>query len=202
MTNTEAMAEIKPVDGNSELMYMLGIAPGDSACIKEKIVALQDELLKLPQSNIRTYHSFLPGIYERTVVIPPWTVLTGVEHLTGYKVSLVQGRVAVNIGNEISVLTAPLELEFQPGAQRALRVFEEQVIWVDTYENPGDSHDINGIEDRIYAKTKYGLADSRTPEQWAMIKADLIDNNSGPLIADLEHDGKKTADSCVKQTGV
>jgi hypothetical protein len=64
----------------------------------DKIVKLQDELLKMEQADIVTLHKFLPGIYERTIVIPPWTVLTGAEHRTAYKVRLDRGcRLPFNI---------------------------------------------------------------------------------------------------------
>ena len=57
--------------------------PFDLAVVTpDKVLALQDELLKLPQANIITEHIFKPGVYERKITIPPWTVLTGAEHLT------------------------------------------------------------------------------------------------------------------------
>jgi hypothetical protein len=65
--------------------------------IKVKVVALQEQLLKLPQANIVTLHSFRAGFYERTIVIPPWTVLTGAEHKTAYQVRIDKGTIAVNV---------------------------------------------------------------------------------------------------------
>ena len=61
----------------------------------EKVKALQNEVLKLPQANIITTHKFLPGVYERAVTIPAWTVLTGAEHKTSYRVRLEKGTIAV-----------------------------------------------------------------------------------------------------------
>jgi len=51
--------------------------------MRQKVVALQDELLQMPQADIVTTHTFLPGVYERKITVPPWTVLTGAAHKTG-----------------------------------------------------------------------------------------------------------------------
>ena len=61
-----------------------------------KIRALETELFKMPQANIVTEHVFTPGVYERRITIPPWTVLTGAEHKTAYQVRLEKGTIAVN----------------------------------------------------------------------------------------------------------
>jgi hypothetical protein len=44
---------------------------------RELVIKMQGELLDMEQAKIVTSHRFLPGIYERTITIPPWTVLTG-----------------------------------------------------------------------------------------------------------------------------
>jgi len=169
-----------------DLADMLETAGGVVSCTADKVVALQNALFKLPQADIRTYHAFLPGIYERTIVVPPWTVLTGAEHLTGYKVRLEQGTIAVNIDNEIRVLTAPLEFDANAGAQRAGRVFDEVVIWVDVYDNPDNCRDIAILEDRLYVVPECGLADSRTDVQKARIDYGLFLHQLGITDSDLD----------------
>lgn len=131
----------------------------------DKVLALQDFLLKLPQADIVTEHVFKPGVYERKITIPPWTVLTGAEHKIGYRVRLEKGRIAVNTDDEIKVLDAPCEFSVNAGAQRAGRVFEDEVVWVDVYDNPDDCTDLAVLEDRLYVVPECGLADSRTDEQ-------------------------------------
>jgi hypothetical protein len=135
----------------------------------DKIVKLQDELLKMPQANIVTEHTFMPNFYERKITIPPWCVLTGAAHKTDYKVRLEKGTIAVNIGTEVKILTAPCEFNACAGEQRVGRVFEDEVIWVDIYANPDDCKDIAVLEDRLYVVPVYGLGDSRTAEQQAQI---------------------------------
>lgn len=127
----------------------------------EKIERLQDELLKMPQADIQTIHKFEPQVYERTIVVPPWTVLTGAPHKTAYKVRLEKGTIAVNIGSEVKVLTAPLEFDACAGEQRVGRVFDEEVIWTDIYENPDNCTDISVLEDRLYVVPECGLGENR-----------------------------------------
>lgn len=129
--------------------------------MREKVVALQDELLQMPQADIVTTHTFLPGVYERKITIPPWTVLTGAAHKTDYRVRLEKGTIAVNRNTEVVVLTAPCEFDAKAGEQRAGRVFEDEVVWVDVYDNPDDCQDIPTLEDRLYVVPECGLGDTR-----------------------------------------
>ena len=135
----------------------------------DKVVALQNELFKLPQANIVTEHVFTPGKYERRITIPAWTVLTGAEHRTDYHVRLEKGTIAVNTDEGVKVLTAPVNFSAKAGMQRAGRVFEDEVVWVDVYDNPDDCADLAVLEDRLYVVPDCGLADSRNEVQKAQI---------------------------------
>ena len=141
----------------------------DPATMHTKVVALQDELLKMEQVEIETVHTFTPGVYERKIIIPPWAVLTGAEHKTDYKVKLEKGTIAVNVDDEIRVLTAPCEFVAKAGAQRAGRVFDKEVVWVDVYENLDNCTDMAVLEERLFVVPECGLADSRTEVQKAKI---------------------------------
>jgi hypothetical protein len=140
----------------------------------EKVKALEVELLKMPQADIVTTHTFLPGVYERAITIPAWTVLTGAEHKTAYRVRLEKGTIAVNTDAGVKVLTAPCEFEASAGMQRAGRVYDEEVIWVDVYDNPDNCTDLAILEDRLYVVPECGLADSRTESQKARIDYNLF----------------------------
>ena len=129
--------------------------------MRQKVVALQDELLQMPQADIVTTHTFLPGVYERKITVPPWTVLTGAAHKTDYRVRLEKGTIAVNVGTEVKVLTAPCEFDAKAGEQRAGRVFDDEVVWVDIYPNPDDCQELSVIEDRLYVVPECGLGDTR-----------------------------------------
>lgn len=122
---------------------------------------LQDELLKMPQAEIVTTHAFKPGIYERTITIPPWTVLTGAEHCTPYRVRLEKGTIAVNTDDGIKILTAPYEFDAPAGVQRVGRVFEDEVVWTDIYTNQDDCRNIGALEARLYVVPTCGLGENR-----------------------------------------
>jgi len=134
-----------------------------------KVKALEAELLKMPQADIVTEHTFLPGVYERKITIPPWTVLTGAAHKTDYHVRLEKGTIAVNTDDGVKTFTAPFDFSAKAGMQRAGRVFEEEVVWVDVYDNPDNCTNLAVLEDSLYVVPDCGLADSRTEEQKAKI---------------------------------
>lgn len=137
---------------------------------KEKVRALELKLFAMPQAEIVTTHTFLPGVYERKIVVPPWTVLTGAEHKIPYRVRLESGTIAVTTDDGVKTLTGPCEFEAPAGTQRAGRVFEDEVVWVDVYDNPDDCQDIAVLEDRLYVVPEYGLADNRTDDQKIIIE--------------------------------
>jgi hypothetical protein len=144
-------------------MNLVYIKP--SVLVKTQIQNLQNELLKMPQSDIVTEHTFYPGFYERKITIPAWTVLTGAEHKTGYTVRLEKGTIAVNIGEKVQIMTAPMEFQAKAGAQRVGRVFEEEVVWVDVYENPDNCQNLKVIETRLYVVPECGLGENRVQLQ-------------------------------------
>jgi hypothetical protein len=142
--------------------------------MRQKVVVLQDELLQMPQADIVTTHTFLPGVYERKITVPPWTVLTGAAHKTGYRVRLEKGKIAVNIDTEVVVLTAPYEFDAKAGEQRAGRVFEDEVVWVDIYDNPDDCQDLDLLEERLYVVPECGLGDARKRLALANDKGEVL----------------------------
>jgi hypothetical protein len=150
-----------------QVAYGKDFAPALS--ISGKVLALQNELLKMPQADIVTEHIFKPSVYERKITIPAWTVLTGAEHKTPYHVRVEKGTIAVNTDDGVKVFTGPCDFPANAGMQRAGRVFEEEVVWVDVYDNPDDCTDLAVLEDRLYVVPECGLADSRTDEQKATI---------------------------------
>jgi len=170
----------------------------------DKVVALQNELLKMPQAKIVTEHTFMPGVYERKITIPPWTVLTGAEHKSAYRVRLEKGTIAVNTDDGVKVLTGPCEFPASAGMQRAGRVFDDEVVWVDVYDNPDDCADIAVLEDRLYIVPEYGLGDSRTELQKAQIayraflcRLDLKDSEVDEMVSTSFGNKQISEDVCV-----
>lgn len=153
-------------------MNLVYIKPSKQLSVKSQIINLQNELLKMPQSDIVTEHTFLPGIYERKITIPPWTILTGAEHKTGYKVRLEKGTIAVNVEDTVKILMAPMEFESKPGAQRVGRVFEEEVVWTDVYENSDNCQDLEILEQRLFVVPECGLQDNRIKKELKKVQED------------------------------
>jgi hypothetical protein len=129
--------------------------------LQQKIDVLQDELLKMPQADVKTIHSFEDGKYIRKMIAPPWSVIIGAEHKSPYKVRLEKGTISVNLGDEIHTLTAPMEFDAPAGARRVGRVFEDELEWIDIYDNPDNCTDIDEIEDRLYVIPECGMLDKR-----------------------------------------
>jgi hypothetical protein len=154
------------------ITYGKGFMPKVHVPLREKVERLQEELLKMPQADVQYLHSFEPGKYIRTMIAPPWTVIVGAEHKTPYKVRLEKGSIAVNIDEEIHFLTAPLEMDAPAGIKRVGQVFEEELVWVDIYENPDDCTDIATIEERLYVIPECGLMSNRVPKQLQEVKDD------------------------------
>lgn len=159
----------------------------------DKVLALQDELFKMPQADIETTHTFLPGVYERKIVVPPWTVLTGAEHKVPYRVRLEKGTIAVTTEIGVKTLTAPCEFDAPAGTQRAGRVFDDEVVWVDIYDNPDDCIDTAVLDDRLYVVPECGLAASRTPAQRARIDYNVFLHQLG--VTQIEMDAVVHIDS-------
>ena len=130
----------------------------------EKIEKLENVLLGMEQSDIITDHTFLDQVYERKITVPKWTILTGAPHKTDYKVRLEKGTIAVNIGNKIKTLKAPMEFDAKAGEKRVGRVFDEEVVWVDIYNNLDNCKDIEELEDRLYVVPECGLGENRVKQ--------------------------------------
>lgn len=132
---------------------------------KSSILRLERDLLEMPQAAIKTTHTFKPGIYERTINIPAWTVLTGAAHRTDYTVRLDKGTIAVNTDSGMEILTAPATFRAKAGAKRVGRVFEDDVVWTDIYDNPDNCRDLAALEARLYDLSDCELGDTRIARQ-------------------------------------
>ena len=127
----------------------------------QKVDRLEAEILKMPQADIVTEHTFTPGIYERKITLPAWCLLTGAAHKTDYKVRLEKGIIAVNTEDGVKTLEAPLEFQALRGIKRAGIAFEQEVVWVDIYENPNNCTDLDELEERLYVVPEVGMYDAR-----------------------------------------
>lgn len=120
--------------------------------LRERIVALEDEMLKMPQVEIKTTHHFAPGIYMREIFIPKGVLLTGKIHKTEHLNILSQGRLSVLTEGGIETLVASTVVKSQPGIKRAGYAYEDSV-WITVHHNPENEQDLLKLEDIFTAST-------------------------------------------------
>jgi hypothetical protein len=169
------MEELQP-DTALVPRFDIEIAPGmglSASNLQASVQQLEDGLLRMQQADIRTEHRFLDGVYERTITIPPWTVLTGAEHTTAYSVRLERGRIAVNTDEGMRILVAPFSFDAPAGVKRVGRVFEDEVVWTDVYPNPDNCTDIETLEARLYVIPACGLGESRVRNRLLQDRSDF-----------------------------
>lgn len=140
----------------------------------EKIKRLELALLDMPQAPIKTFHKFSPGLYERTVVMPPWTVATGAIHKDVCTVRLSKGSLAVSFDDGVKVLSAPCEFESPAGVKRVVRVFDEEVVWTDVYANADDCTDLEVLEERLFDAEGIELGDVRQARMIEQAQQDYL----------------------------
>jgi len=86
---------------------------------KDKIIALEKELLKLPQADIETDHVFGKHFYARTIHLPKDSVLTGMTHRTEHIFMLSKGRLRVFTEEGAKDIEAPYQVVCAAGTKRA-----------------------------------------------------------------------------------
>ena len=105
----------------------------------ECIYAFQHELAKLPQIELTPTHTFVPGIYIRTVTLPKGSTWTGKKHLFDHA-SFVVGDVTVVAIDGQRRLTGANFFASPAGTKRAIYVHEE-TIWRTVHANPTEERD-------------------------------------------------------------
>lgn len=94
--------------------------PALDVSMKDRIVNLEKEMLKLPQVCIPVKHHFANGLYAREVRIPAGAAITGAVMLDSYLDICVSGTVSVMEPNgQYKQVTGPAVVVRQPGMKRA-----------------------------------------------------------------------------------
>lgn len=89
----------------------------DSA--RQKIDRLEAEILRMPQADIPTEHTFGPGFYARTITIPEGGVLTGKVHATEHIFILSKGDITLVTDAGRVRVKAPYQAVCKAGIKRA-----------------------------------------------------------------------------------
>lgn len=94
---------------------MLAFLP--TAAIAQAI-RLEDEIAKLPQTEVPVRHYFSDGLYAREMFIPAGVVLVGAIHKTQHLCVISQGTINVTTDDGVKTLSAPCTFVSEPGAKR------------------------------------------------------------------------------------
>lgn len=119
--------------------------------VRERIFALQDQVAKVPQVDCPLQHSFIDGVYVRTIFIPAGTVIVGKIHKHSHANILSKGRVSVlTEDGGLEHLEGPLTMTSPAGCKRAVYAHTD-TTWTTIHRT--DETDLEKIEDWVIAKS-------------------------------------------------
>lgn len=109
--------------------------------MQEKVKALEEVLLEVPQVDCPVRHHFAPGIYAREITIPKGTVLTGAVHKTQNLAVLSSGKLQLVTDEGTTIITAPHILTVMPGMKNAAYALEDSV-WTNFFPTEETDTDV------------------------------------------------------------
>lgn len=95
---------------------------------RERIVALEQEVAKLPPVSIHTDHHLFAGCYYRSILVPAGTAVTGHIHLHANSLVLVRGKAYILNGEEPVYVEAPWCAVGPAGTKRVVLAIEDCVF--------------------------------------------------------------------------
>jgi hypothetical protein len=105
---------------------------------------LASEVAQLPQLEPVIDHSFAPGVYIRSCIVPAGAVVVGKKHLHDH-VSFVDGDITVYSKDGHTRITGARMLYATAGVQRAVYAHAD-TIWRTVHANPTDERDLGRLE--------------------------------------------------------
>jgi hypothetical protein len=100
--------------------YGKGFAVAEPKTMREKVQALQGEMLKLPQYEPETKHYFHAGMYCREVFRHAGVLIVGRVHTKEHFYLIANGTVTVTTDDGVQTFTGPHIIQSKPGAKRAV----------------------------------------------------------------------------------
>lgn len=142
-----AMSEATP---DIETQPVATIATGTGLSVREKVLRLEQELLKGDPIDLPVNHHFAQGLYARELFIPAGTVLTGKIHRFEQINIISKGEISVLTEEGIVRIKAPYTLVSPPGTKR-VGFAHEDTVWTTIHPNPDDETDLEALEMRLIA---------------------------------------------------
>lgn len=122
--------------------------------MRKSILQLEAAMQAMPehQIEIKTTHTFAPGLYMREIFIPKGTLLTGKIQKTEYLNIISQGDISVATEAGLKRTKAPAVIRSHPGLKRA-GIAHEDTVWITVHQNPTNEWDIDKLEAMLFAET-------------------------------------------------
>lgn len=125
-------------------------------------VALLDRFEKI---ECPLNHTFLPGVYIREIFMPAGSKVTSKIHKERHAYFVMKGCANVWIdGQGWRFITAPYYGTTEAGTRRVLQVLED-CFWITIHSNPGNTEDLEEIEERIMEKHDNPLLNNISSQQ-------------------------------------
>jgi hypothetical protein len=128
--------------GDSDMVNLV-----ERSQVRDNIVALEGEMLKLPQAELETNHYFAHGTYTRELKIPAGVLITGKIHRNSCINILTKGRIRVVTEEDDYDIEAPYVFVSGPGIKKAGYALEDS-IWINVFPWDGKA-DVPQIESEV-----------------------------------------------------
>lgn len=135
----------------SECISFPSHQPASHLSIREKVVAIEVEMLKREQVEIPVRHYFSPGVYAREITIPKGATVTGKIHKFAQLNILSKGEMMVLTEEGIRHVRAPFTVVSPPGTKRIAHALEE-CVWTTIHAT--DETDPAKIESYVVVDTE------------------------------------------------
>jgi hypothetical protein len=116
--------------------------------MRKSIFSLEEEMLKMPQTDLPIKDHFSTGIYAREMFIPKGTVLTGKLHKSDHLNIMLYGDIEIATEDGLMRMNTPCIIESKKGTKRAGYAHED-TVWITFHVT--DETDIAKIEDEVIA---------------------------------------------------
>jgi quercetin dioxygenase-like cupin family protein len=130
--------------------------------LRAKVLALEDVLRAMPQMEVDTKHYFAAGMYCRAMELKKGYTIVGKVHKEEHFFILAKGKLAVTVGESVTVLESPAILVSQPGVKRAGHAIED-CLCLNIHRT--DKTDLEEIEEELIEPDKNARYDA-----WNRIK--------------------------------
>lgn len=117
--------------------------------IRQRVNAIEAEMKKQPQLELRHENYFSLGVYARALYIPKDTILVGKIHKYPQLNILASGSMQVLVGEEVKQIEAPFIVNSPAGTKRIAKALSD-CVWVTVHGT--NLTDVDEIESHFIAQ--------------------------------------------------